>query len=271
MEKITFYTYKAAGKLPLVQIASFFNLKQGADWKEYIKIEGAEVENVLKYNSSKKAVYLYKYGCITFLGFNQDEIYIFLEYLKKLFVELDNKLLSQFSETHVMTVTDDGYVKLWEDAEATFNYQENIDDIAAAVLAKSTELYKIETELSEVLDEAGKFITYLNKGQLSANKKNVISTIAKCVRFKYRSIESVRLLGRPSEFNKTIESRQIFDTMSDFFELNERYVILTNRMGILDSITGEYFIFRSKKSERRLLLFEVFLLCLFPLLHMISK
>lgn len=271
MERVILYTYKAAAKLPLVQIASYFNLKLEAGWKEYIKIDSTEVEKLLKYASSNKAVYLYSYGCISFLNFSQEEIYIFLEYLRKIFVELDNKLISKFSETHVMKVENDVNIKLWEDAEETFQYQEYIYDIAAAVLAKSTELYKIETELSEVLDEAGKFITYLNKGYLRANTKKVISTIAKCTRFKYRSIENVRILDRPPEFNRTIESRQIFDTLSVFYELDERYAVLSNRMGILDSITGEYFSFRSKQSERRLLLFEVLLLCLFPLFHLISK
>ncbi|MDW5300259.1 MAG: RMD1 family protein [Sedimentibacter sp.] len=270
MEKIIFYTYKAATKLPLAQIASFFNIKQDAVWKEYIKIESTEIEKILKYNSEKKSVYLYKFGCITFLNFKQNEIYIFLEYLKKLFVELDNKLLSQFNETHVMAVSSDGYVYLWEDDDAKYQYNKNIDDLVATILAKSTELYKIETELSGVLDEAGKFLMYLNKGYLRANTRKVISTIAKCIRFKYRSIESVRLLGRPSEFNRTIESRQIFDKFSNFFELDERYVVLANRMDILDSITGEYFSFRSKQSSRRLVLFEILLLSLFPLFYIIS-
>jgi len=270
VERIIFYTYKAATKLPLTQIASFLNIKQDAVWKEYIKIESTEVEKILKYASLKKSVYLYKFGCITFLNFKQDEIYIFLEYLKKLFVELDNKMISQFNESHVMSASSDGYVCLWEDDDAKFQYNKNIDDIVATILAKSTELYKIETELSDVLDEAGKFIMYLNKGYLRANTKKVISTIAECIRFKYRSIESVRLLDRYSEFNRTIELRQIFDKLSEFFELDERYIVLTNRMDILDSITGEYFSFRSKQSSIRLVLFEILLLSLFPLFRLIS-
>ncbi len=271
MEKINFNTYKAAAKIPLGQIGSFFNLKQEVVWKEYIKIDSTEVEKILRYSSSNKSVYLYTYGCITFLNFNQEEIYIFLEYLRKIFVELDYKLLSTFRESHAIYLnSEDNNVKLWEDADETFHYEEYIDDIVATILAKSTELYKIETELTQVLDEAGKFIMYLNRGYLRANKKKVISTIAKCIRFKYRSIENVRMLDRPYAFNRTIESRQIFDTMSEFLELDERYAVLSNRMDILDSITGEYFIFRSQQSERRLLLFEILLLSLFPLSHLLS-
>jgi len=271
MEKIFFYTYKVAERLPLLKISSFFNINQDVGWKEYIKIDGIKIENILKYDSSKKAVYLYKYGCITFKDFNQNEIYIFLEYLKKIYVDIDNKLLSQFNETHVIYLYSDDNVILWESSEEKFHYHNKIDDIVASVLAKSTELYKIDAELSDVLDEAGKLISYLNKGYLRANTKKVISIIAKCIRFKYRSIESVQLLDNPSEFNRTIESRQTFDVMSNFFELNERFTILSNRMDILDSITGEYFSFRSKQAEKRLILFEILLLCIFPLLQIISK
>jgi len=270
MERIILNTYKVATRLPLARIASFINQGQDVSWKEFIKINGAEVEKILNYASTNKVVYLYKYGCITFLNFNQDEISIFLDYLGTLFVDLDYRLLSKCNETHEMILSSDGYVNLWEDDEAKFDYQQYVDDIAAAVLAKSTELYKIETELSEVLDEAGMFISQLNKGCLWASTKKVASTLAKSIRFKYRSIESVRLLGRPSEFKKTIESRQIFDKLSEYFELNERYVVLSNQMDILDSVTGAYLRFGSKQSESRLLLFEILLLASFPLLHILS-
>ncbi len=270
MENIIFNTYKVASRLPLTKIAKYFNKTQDVAWKEYIKIEEQEIENILKYNSSNKAVYLYKYGCITFLNFNQNEIYIFLEYLKQIYVYLDSKLFSKFNESH-MIISFDDYIILWEGSNTEIQYHKKLYDIVASILAKSIELYKIETELSDVLDEAGKFISYLNKGYLRANNKKVISIIVKCIRFKYRSIESVRLLGIPLEFNKTIELRKIFDMMSDYFELNERFLVLSNRMNVLDSITKGYFEFRNKKSERRLLMFEILLLCLFPLIHLISK
>ena len=270
MERIRLNTYKVATRLPLIRIASFINLRQDVSWKEYIKFDGAEVEKILKYASTNKAVYLYKYGCITFLNFNQDEISFFLEYLVTLYIDLDYKLHSKFNETHEMILSSDGYVDLWEGDEVKFHYLQQVDDIAAAVLAKSTELYKIETELSEVLDEAGTFIIQLNKGYLWANTKKVAATLAKNIRFKYRSIESVRLLGRPSEFKMTIESRQIFDKMSQYFELDERYAVLSNQMDIFDSIMGVYLSFGSKQSERRLLVFEILLLASFPLLHILS-
>lgn len=271
MDRIILNTYKVAIKLPLLRIASFFNLRKDAGWKEYIKINGAEVEKVLKYASANKAVYLFRYGCITFLNFNQDEISVFLEYLGTLFVDLDYKMLTKFNETHEMILSQDAHLNLWESDEERFYYQPYIEDIAAAVLAKSTELNNIETELSEVLDQAGNFIVQLNKGYLRANTKKVASILVKGIRFKYRSIESVKLLDRLSLFNRTLESRQIYDRLSEYFELNKRYAVLANQMGILDSITGEYLSFGTRQSERRLLLFEILLLASFPLLHILSE
>ncbi|MDQ7095395.1 RMD1 family protein [Desulfosporosinus sp. PR] len=269
MEKIMLNTYKVSARLPLARVASFIDLGKDAGRREYLKFEGADVEKILKYASADKAVYLYKYGCITFLNFTQDEISIFCDYLGTLFIDLDYESLSKFNESHEMILARDGYVNLWEGDAEKFPYRQHVDDIAATILAKSTELYKIETELSEVLDEAGTFIIRLNKGYLRANSKKVAATLAQSIRFKYRSLESVRLLGRPSEFKKTIESRQIFDKMSEYFELKERYAVLLNQMDILDSITGEYLSFGSKQSERRLLLFEILLLASFPLLHLL--
>ncbi|WP_425801199.1 RMD1 family protein [Desulfitobacterium sp. Sab5] len=271
MEKIFFNTYKVAPRLPIIRIASFFNLKQDIGWKEYLKIDGAEVEQILKYASAEKAVYLYKYGCISFLNFNRDEITVFLDYLETLFVELDYQLISHYNESHALILSSEGEVYLWEGADHKFQDHQQMADIAAAVLAKSTELSSIETELSEVLDDADYFINQLKQGYLKANTHKVISTIAKNIRFKYRSLESVRLLDRPSEFNRIFKARQMYDALSGYYELDERYEIIFNQMEVLDSITGEYFSFRSKRSEKRLLIFEIVLLSLFPILHILSK
>ncbi len=270
MSIIMFNTFKAAKRLPLVQVASYFNLKKdAAGWKEYIKIGSDEIEKIFMYGTRNKSVYLYKYGCITFVNFKYHEIQYFFEYLAKIYVELDNNLLSKFSETHIMTVDKDGLVRLWEDSDELYMFNDILIDIAATVLAKSIELYKIETELNRVLDESEQLINYLNIGRLRANSQKVVSIIAQCTRFKYRSIESVRLLDRPSEFNKTIENRKIFDDMSIFYELDDRYATMLSRTDVLDSITEEYFSYKSGQSERRLLMFEILLLSIFPLMHFI--
>lgn len=269
MEKIIFNTYKIASKLPLFQIASFFNIKQESMRREYLKINSSMIENILKYSSNKK-VYLYKFGCITFVNFTQDEIYYFLEYLKSLYVELDDKLISLYNESHAIKINEEGFVKLWDDLDTDHKFNFVTEDIIASVLAKSTELKKIETELSEVLDEADMFIGYLKKGWLRANSKKVISTISKCIRFKYNSLESVKILDRNKELNQTIQSKIILDSFSEYFELKDRYDIFLNRINVLDSITEEYFSFKSSLSERRLILFEIILLTLFPLMHLIE-
>lgn len=271
MKRISLNTFKVASRLPLARIASTFNLRKDVAWKEYLKIDGTEVEKVLKYASVKKAVYLYKYGCITFINFNQDEISVFLDYLQTLFVKLDYQLVSKFNENHMIILSDQGEVSLWKDADVKFHDHPQIEDIGAAVLAKSTELYTIETELSEVLDDADIFIRNLKSGYLRANSQKVISTISKSIRFKFRSLESVKLLDRPVEFSTTLEAREIFDRLSEYFELDERYDMIANQMHILDSITDEYFSFRSKQSERRLLIFEIVLLSIFPLMHFMAR
>jgi len=269
MNIIMFNTFKVATRLPLVQVASYFDLKQDAGWKEYIKIGSDDIEKIFKYGSSNKSVYLYKYGCITFVNFKYHEIHYFFEFLNKIYVELNNELISRFSETHVMTIDKEGYVRLWEDTEEIYKFNDTLIDIVATTLAKSTELSKIETELHRVLDEAEQLINYLNHGRLRANSKKVISIIAQCTRFKYRSIESVRLLDRPPEFDRTIETRRIFDDLGVFFELNDRYTTMLSRTDVLDSITEEYFNYKSSQSEFRLLMFEIMLLAIFPLMHFI--
>lgn len=265
MEIIRLNTYKVAAKLPLADISSYFDLKRETGWKEYIKLNKSHLERIFKYQSDKK-VYLYKYGCITFVDFNQDEVHIFLEYLKSSFLDLDSTLFSRYNESQILTVSEEGLIKLWPESEEQFQYDESLVDIAATILAKSIELYKIESELDQVLDEADIFISYLKKGKLRANTKKVVSVMIQCIRFKYNTVEGVRLLDRPSEFN-TLMLRRAFDIFSEYYELTDRYNILSNRINVMDSITQEYFDLRIVRSEQRLILFEILLLIIFPLMY----
>ncbi len=271
MERVIFNAYKIADRLPLLQISTHFDLRQEADWKESLKLDEKHVEKVLAYTGADRAVYLYKYGCAAFVNCSRAETDQFLTYLGRQFVMIDARALDQFNETHVIIHTEDGYVRLWEDSGKVFADEPYVNDAVAAVLAKSTELHKIEQELSDVLDIADKYIGKLGKGSLIMNARGAASTIAKSIRFKYRSIENVRLLDRPSAFNKTMGVRQVFDKMSDYFELASRYGVLSNQIGILDSITEEYFSLGGWQSERRLILFEVLLLLIFPLLHILAE
>ncbi|WMJ78846.1 MULTISPECIES: RMD1 family protein [unclassified Sedimentibacter] len=262
-------TFKVAARISLIQVASHFNFKQDAGWKEFIKIGSSELEKVFMYSIKDKYVYLYKYGCITFVNFKHHEIFYFFEYLSKIYVDIDNTMLSKFTDTYVLNVSDNSMVNL-DGVEENYEFSGIMLDIISTVQAKSTEIHKIEAELNKVLDDAEKLINYLNKGRLIANSRNVISTIAQCTRFKYRTIESVRLLDRPPEFSKTIETRNLFNIVSKSFELDDRYLDMLNRMEVLDSITEEYFNFKHNQSEKRLLIFEIILLALFPIMYFIG-
>ncbi len=270
MGKTILYTYKIALKLPLLQIASFFGIKESTKWKEYLRIDSDRVEGILKYSSEGKAIYFYKYGCITFVNFTQEEVYYIFKFLKSLYINIDFDLQSKYNESHSMEPDEEGNVSLWEEDEENFQYGRHMEDITSMVMAKSTELYKIERELSALLDESEKFIIYLQKGKLRANSSKVAKTMAKSIQFKYRSIESIKLLERPSEFNRSIMSSRIYDKMNRHYELSERYDLIKNQMDILESLSVAYSKLGSNQAEKRLLMLEIILLALFPLSHLID-
>lgn len=270
MKQITFNTYKVADRFPLGRIAEYFKFQNTASWREYIVIESVNLEKVLKYSTTEKRAYIFKFGCMTFVNFNQDEVYTFLEFLQSLVGKLDYVLFSRFNESHSMELYDDGTCSLWVSGDERVPWSEGINDIVAIILAKSTELYKIEVELSDLLDETENFIFYLQKGKLRANTRRVTSTVARIVRFRYRGIESIKILDRPREAEGEILSRQVYDQMAVYYELEDRYEVLEGQMDNLQSITESYFKLGKNQTENRLLWLEVFLLALFPLFHTVQ-
>lgn len=267
MESVLFVTHKVADKLPLGTLAEYFRLPSPTRWREYIKIEESQLDTVLKYSVHQKAVYAFTYGCITFVNFDQDETYSFLEFLQSLVGALDFKMLHKYSESHRMELYADGNCSLWANGDESMPWSSQVADITAIVLAKSTEFYKVEVELSNLLDEAEIFIAYLQKGRLRSNAKKVASALSKIIRFKYMSLESIRIFDRPAEADRTLLSRRVYDEMANYYELEDRYEIVRKQMDDLQSLAGTYFSLGSNQTEHRLLWLEVFLLALFPLFH----
>jgi len=65
MKTVHFISYKVAASLPLDKIAAFLKTNMKFTWDEYIVVGGEQLDTILKYHSEDKAVYLFKYGCIS--------------------------------------------------------------------------------------------------------------------------------------------------------------------------------------------------------------
>ena len=144
-------------------------------------------------------------------------------------------------------------------------YNDYIIPIVCTVLSRSVALSKIEDDANLLLDRSENIITFLQKGKLRASKKELASITAKILRFEYDSVGNIKVLERSSLIDQSIEARSVYDILAGHFELGERFENIKNKCDELQKIIKTYSSLSYNNAENKLLLFEIFLLLLFPL------
>ena len=269
MKTVHFNCFKVASRISLSAVASVFQITPPQSWEKYLLLKGRHLDMVLKGKATSKEAYIFDFGCITFVNFNQDETRVFLEYMESITGGIDYGLFGRFHESHTIRIDSSGGFKLWKDSPHSIAFGSGVIPIISVVLAKSTALYRIETQTAALLDEAEKFIHYLQKGKLRANTRSYISTIARILRFEYDSINSIRIFDRSLNIDGSIRYRDMYDSLAEFYELHERFDILKSKVGDLRNIISAYSTLSYNHHQRRLFMFEVLLLALFPLSYLI--
>jgi len=263
-------------KIKSIKIAPFFSLKKIADifgspvqfnWDEYIILNEKHLEFVLKYGAQNKYVYIFKYGCISFANFEDKEIFTFIKYIESIGAKVNYSLTYKYYGVHNIKVLPNQKFKLLETDDMEYDYSNAIIHTISIILSKSTELYRFESELTKLLVEAEKFIIFLKKGRLGSYRKKSSLLVSKIMRFKYDSIYNIKILDRPSFVDQSLTLRNIYDSLSSYYELDERLNVIKGKTDNLHDILDLYTNLSFNQSENRLLLFEIFLLTLFPLSH----
>ena len=267
MQIINLNSFKVSPKLPLGKISSYFNIHRPLVWKDYILLEGSHLDMIFKYDTGARQIYLFEFGCAVFIDFSLDEIRYFLDFIKSLADKIDNDLFTSYYESHTLEIDEKNMCYLWKVNTEPLPYTGEILSILSLILAKSTALSQIEADTANLLNEAEGFISYLQKGKLRANTKRFASAFSKVLRFEFQSINSIGILDRLVEGNENTMQKEIYDLLAEYYELNDRYQIIQSKIYELKDIVNYYSTLSYNNNEKRLLIFEIFLLALFPLSH----
>lgn len=267
MDYIKIKSVKVATFFPLDKIVEILGIPMQFRWDDYIILSGKELDLVLKYNTKDKHVYIFKYGCISFANFEDEEIFTFIKYIESIGLKINYSLIYNYYDGHNIEVLPNKKLKLWQNDDAEYDYNDNLIHTISTILSKSVELYRIESDLNKILDEAEQFITFLQKGRLGFYRRKSSLLISKILRFKYDSIHNLRILDRPGFVEQSMHLKAIYASLSEYYELDERLEIVEGKIASLHDILDLYSGLSFNQSETRLILFEIFLLALFPVFH----
>lgn len=269
MKTVRFKSCKIGSSIPLEKPSTFFCVQRSSSWKEYIVLSGHDLEEILKKQCGSMRAYLFEFGCITFVDFDEFDIQIFLEFFEGMVEAIDYSMVARYSEIHSIKVDDHGEFRPWHGSESTFKFEESVIPLISIILAKSAAMNKIEIDVSANIDESETYIEYLRRGRLGFSKKALMVMISKFLKFEYESINNIRIFDRSATDNDSMNCREIYDSLAEYYELNDRFDVLQSKIGSLRSTMKSYNSLSYRQNENRLYVFEIFLLGLFPLVSII--
>jgi uncharacterized Rmd1/YagE family protein len=264
---IAFDCYRIAGALPLAALRTFLGLKETPRRREAIRLEGQNLERLLKYAREGQAVYLFPYGCAAFVNCSADEIRTVLRFLTTGF-DID-EAAEYYREAFTLEVHE-------ADGEASYSLFGDIPlafdaftvQTLVSALAKLTALAVMEEEVGRTFDDAESFIARMGRGRMSLKARKYAREVARIVRFQYDSACIVRVFERCDIADAHLGARALYDEFMAHFEYGDRLHALREKIRALEDIFRVFLTLNSKWQENRELYVEIALLVLFPLFYL---
>lgn len=265
-----FICYKAYNSIDLKNASLLFGLPSPESRDRSVVLGGVQLSETYKYDMGQKRIHIFNIGCIVFEDFEMGETDAFFETLGSTIGEPDYRMLAVYRENHAITITGQGFAYLWKGSSAAFPFNDELSDIVAIILAKSTALSKEEADIDKLLDEADSHISRFQRGAVGSGTRRFTATMANIIKFEQQSAAGIRIFDRPAAAAGSLMLRDAYDKLSAHYELDDRYEVLENKVSELRNIVRTYSTFRYRRQENRLLVFEIFLLLLFPLFRIIG-
>jgi uncharacterized Rmd1/YagE family protein len=250
-----FNCFKIAAAANLQPVADFFRVSAYRSGQNYLLLLPDHLETVLKYHLAAKYVWLFKSGSICLVNFDTTETYRLVKHLEAIGLKPDWESFTDFNELHTME----------SEAAVPLPVLRSRMQITAIVLAKSTELKKLEITTGTTFDLAERFILELQSGLSNPNRPGFFKTNQIMIKLQITLIHNLKILDRPPECYHDTTLHRLYDSMSAAYELPRRYQALRQKLNSLNEVLTPYQKLGFTHKEQRLAVMETILLVLFPL------
>jgi uncharacterized Rmd1/YagE family protein len=206
---VVFNCYKIAASVNLQPIAEFFHLAAYRPAVNYLLLLPEQLESVLKHQAPGKYVWIFKSGSICLVNLDTAETYRLLKHLETIGLKPDLELFAAFNELHTL--------ELAVSADPTTISRLLL--VYATVLAKSTELKKLETMIDLTVDRSERFILELQKGFSDPTKAGFFQTNLAIIQLQLTAIHTLKILDRPVECYHETALKISYDAVARDYEL----------------------------------------------------
>lgn len=237
MDRIVFKAYAVSNEIDLNIIADQCHIPKKYTWEEPLILYGNVLQSILKRElSAEQKVMVFSFGSIVFINCNNSDESVFMEYLKSIKSDIDLKAYDKYSDDYQLEIRENSEIELTDKYVLVPKFEDFYPELISTVIAKSVALEKTEEKLGQIVDKLETMIDKLEKGKLNIGNKEIANTAAKIVRHEYNTLAYIMILDKPDITWSSIQAEEFYTRMAEFFELNDRYIILKEKTNILNSI-----------------------------------
>lgn len=244
MNPLKFKAYAITNEIDLNQIALKNGIPKKYTWEEPLVLNETLLEGIFGVNAmTDKKAFIFSFGSLVTINFTSDEDNRMVQYLKQMEKEIDLKNWSHYWDEYELKIDKDMAVMAEKDSFSftdeelvTPQYEVSYAEIIATVIAKSVALERVEESMKKILDRIEGMVERIEKGSFRLSDRKLAKTIAQVLRHEYNTIAYIMILDRPDITWDSNKNSLLYDKLSEFFELNDRYEILKSKTDILNSI-----------------------------------
>lgn len=241
MVNFKFKAYVVSNEIDLNKIAVSCGIPKKYTWEEPLILHNGLLRKILgkDYEEGCK-VFVFSFGCIVLVNVPESEMPPLLKYIKEFEPEMDLNSWNNYYDEYELRADPGGRLEISDAYAIVPKYEFFYTELAATIIAKSVAMEKTEYELGKIFDRLETMIDRLERGQLSVGNRELARTTARVTRHQYNTVSYIMILDKPDITWSSSDASLFYEKMSDFFELNDRYTILTKKADILNNIISGF-------------------------------
>lgn len=236
-----FKAYAVTNEINLNRIALDNGIPKKYTWEEPLILTHILLEKLFDGKEMKdKKAFIFSFGAFVTINFEEGEDNRLLQYLKGQEDAIDLKSWVKYSDEYEIKIDPeydgDTEFSFTDELLVVRSFESGFSEIVATVLAKSVALETVEDNVRSILDKIETMVERLEKGRFRLSDRKLAKTISQVLRHEYSIIAYIMILDKPDMTWESNQYSDMYDQLSEFFELNDRYEIMKAKTDILNSI-----------------------------------
>lgn len=241
MKSLQLKAYALTNELDLNSIAVQCGIPKKYTWEEPLILHGNILKTILGMElTGESKVMLFFFGSVVFINIPDLHHSRFISYLRTFKQEISLKNWDLYNDDYELRTGDAGETGLNDRYAVLSSFEPIYPELAAIIIAKSVALEKSEEMLGKILDKLESMIDRLERGRLRIGDRELAGATAKVARHQYDTINYIMILDKPESTWSDSSANDFYERMSGFFELRDRFAILTKKTDVLNNIISGF-------------------------------